>query len=161
MQLSISCVGKMKAGPERELLERYTERLHNSGGSVGLSWGAVREIPESRASNAHARKTEEASSLLSTLKHSNSCVIALDENGRDLSSEDWANLIGSERDRGRPGCTLFIGGADGHGDELLKRADYKLRFGKQTMPHQIVRILAAEQLYRVCTILAGHPYHRS
>ena len=88
-------------------------------------------------------------------------LIALDERGDSPTSERFAEMLGEARDRGTPNTVLMIGGPDGHGQELLSRAGHRISFGRLTWPHQIVRILAAEQVYRAVTILSGHPYHRS
>jgi 23S rRNA (pseudouridine1915-N3)-methyltransferase len=88
-------------------------------------------------------------------------LILLDERGKALGSEDFANLIGRFRDDGKRDLMIAIGGADGLDPELVARADAQICFGKMTWPHQLVRIMAAEQLYRAVTILSGHPYHRA
>jgi 23S rRNA (pseudouridine1915-N3)-methyltransferase len=88
-------------------------------------------------------------------------LFLLDERGRDLSSADIAAQIASQRDSGRKSLVMAIGGPDGHDEDLRRMATLTLAFGKQTWPHQIVRVMLAEQLYRAATILAGHPYHRA
>jgi 23S rRNA (pseudouridine1915-N3)-methyltransferase len=77
-----------------------------------------------------------------------------------MPSEDFANAIARFRDDGKRQLLLAIGGPDGHDASLRARADLVLALGAMTWPHQIVRILVAEQLYRATTILSGHPYHR-
>ena len=89
------------------------------------------------------------------------CTINLDERGKSLSSEDFANRIAALRDGGRRSAVIAIGGPDGHDAGLRVAAELVLSFGAQTWPHQMVRIMLAEQLYRATTILAGHPYHRA
>src|SRR5690606_36905958 len=76
-------------------------------------------------------------------------------------SDAFARRIGSLRDAGRKNLVLAIGGPDGHGPSLGERADLILPLGAMTWPHQIARLVVAEQLYRAATILAGHPYHRA
>jgi len=160
MQLGMICVGKMKAGPERDLLERYCDRIKKSAPQLGMSWGGITEYAESRASDAKTRKSQEAASIIGHIKSDRAALIVLDESGHDISSDNWAQLVARFRDEGRTSCVLAIGGADGNGHEVRTRADQLVSFGKQTMPHQLVRIIAAEQLYRLITILSGHPYHR-
>ncbi|MFL1877124.1 23S rRNA (pseudouridine(1915)-N(3))-methyltransferase RlmH, partial [Hansschlegelia beijingensis] len=87
-------------------------------------------------------------------------ICALDERGKTVSSEAFAADVGRRRDDGAAGLAFVIGGADGFSAEFLATADMRLAFGAMTWPHQIVRILLAEQIYRAATILAGHPYHR-
>ncbi|MEO1747349.1 MAG: 23S rRNA (pseudouridine(1915)-N(3))-methyltransferase RlmH [Pseudomonadota bacterium] len=160
MQLGLICVGKMKAGPERDLLDRYCDRIAKSASPLGMSWAGIAEIAESRASDAKARKSQEAENIIAHIKSERAALIVLDETGHDMPSGEWAKLIERFRDDGRTKCLLAIGGADGHGTEIKSRANRLVSFGKQTMPHQLVRIIATEQLYRVVTILSGHPYHR-
>jgi 23S rRNA (pseudouridine1915-N3)-methyltransferase len=160
MRVEIRAVGRMKAGPERELADRYVDRAEKAGRALALGPFAVRETPESRAPRAEARMAEEAGALLSDLA-GDAFVIVLDERGETPTSERFANMLLEQRDRGRPLAAFLIGGADGHGAAALARADLRIAFGAMTWPHQIVRILVAEQLYRAVTILSGHPYHRA
>uniref|UniRef100_UPI00035D10FC 23S rRNA (pseudouridine(1915)-N(3))-methyltransferase RlmH n=2 Tax=Brucella/Ochrobactrum group TaxID=2826938 RepID=UPI00035D10FC len=88
-------------------------------------------------------------------------LILLDERGKTLGSEAFAAIVGRMRDDGKRQLIVAIGGPDGHDPALRSRADLVLALGELTWPHQIARILIAEQLYRAATILAGHPYHRS
>lgn len=87
--------------------------------------------------------------------------ILLDERGRQMSSEDFAALLGRWRDEGVREVRFLIGAADGHGDKARQQADLLLGFGAMTWPHLMVRAMLAEQLWRATSILAGHPYHRS
>jgi len=149
----------MKQGPERELVARYLDRAIASGKTLGLTGFSVTELTESRAGSAAARKTEEARSL-STALPSGGIVVALDERGKTLGSEDFARRIGRWRDDGKSGVSFVIGGADGLEPGFVSGADMTLGFSAMTWPHQLVRIMLAEQLYRTTTILSGHPYHR-
>lgn len=159
MRISIVAVGRMKAGPERELAARFLDRALTSGKALGLSGFSVTELPESRASSADARKAEEARAIEDALPE-RAVLIALDERGKSVSSPDFANRIGQWRDMGRTALVLVLGGADGLSPQLRTAADLVLSFSAMTWPHQLARILAAEQLYRATTILSGHPYHR-
>jgi 23S rRNA (pseudouridine1915-N3)-methyltransferase len=87
--------------------------------------------------------------------------VLLDERGKQLSSEDFAALLGRWRDEGVREARFLIGAADGHGEAARTRADLLLGFGPMTWPHLLVRAMLAEQLWRATSILAGHPYHRS
>lgn len=159
MRLAIITVGRLKDGPERDLCERYRERSHALGRSLGLSGPDVTELPESRARRAEERKRDEAAAILSKL--SPGLLIALDERGRSLTSDAFAGRIAASRDAGAGTASLVIGGADGLDETIRDRADLTLAFGALTLPHQLVRVLALEQLYRAMTIIAGHPYHRA
>ena len=86
-------------------------------------------------------------------------LILLDARGRTLSSEDFATWIGRERDSGAQHLHFAIGPADGWSAASRQRADLLLSFGPMTFPHELARVMLAEQLYRAFTILAGHPYH--
>ena len=160
MKISVFAVGRMKAGPEKELAGRYFERFSKSGPAVGLEFAGCVEIPESRAGSAAARKREEAGRLREQLV-AGASLILLDERGKSLSSEDFARHVASLRDGGRRAAVIAIGGPDGHEPLLRGEADLVMSFGAQTWPHQMARIMLAEQLYRAATILAGHPYHRA
>ena len=149
----------MKQGPERELMARYLGRAVASGKALGLTGFSVTELTESRAGAAGARKAEEARTLAAALP-ADGMVVALDEHGKSVGSEEFARRIGHWRDDGKAVLSFVIGGADGLGSEVLSRADLTLGFSAMTWPHQLVRIMLAEQLYRATTILSGHPYHR-
>ena len=159
MRVTIAAVGRMKAGPERELLDRYVDRAAKQGRALGITRLDLREVGEARGPRADDRKAEEAASLLDGLGE-RTCVVVLDERGRTMDSDAFAAHLGARIAEGRD-LAILIGGADGHGEAVRARADLVLAFGAMTWPHQIVRILAAEQLYRAVTILAGHPYHRA
>nr|WP_304363702.1 23S rRNA (pseudouridine(1915)-N(3))-methyltransferase RlmH [Jiella sp. LLJ827] len=149
----------MKQGPERDLVERYLDRLKRAGAGVGLDWQGLRETVESRFDSVAARRRDEAGRLLDGTPDG-AVRIVFDERGKTISSEDFAGLVGRYRDDGRD-LVCFIGGPDGHDPAFTDAADHVLSFGKMTFPHQLARLILAEQLYRAATILAGHPYHRS
>ena len=159
MKLVILAVGRMKAGPERELFDRFAERTRKSGKPLHLDGPELFEISEGRSRDPKTRKQDEARQLLQSVDKS-ARIILLDERGRDLDSVGFAKLIAGERDEGTGRLCFALGGADGHGDTLKDAAVTSIRFGAMTWPHQIARIMLAEQLYRATTILGGHPYHR-
>lgn len=159
MRISLFAVGRLKAGPEKDLASRYLDRFAKAGPAVGLELSKLIEVQESRAANPETRKREEAAALEKALPEG-AVLVLLDERGKALDSEAFAGLIGRYRDNGKRDLTLAIGGADGLDPELRSRADVVLNLGSMTWPHQLVRILIAEQLYRAVTILSGHPYHR-
>ncbi|MES5046118.1 23S rRNA (pseudouridine(1915)-N(3))-methyltransferase RlmH [Rhizobium nepotum] len=159
MRISIFAVGRLKSGPEKDLATRYIERLAKTGPAIGLEFSRVIEVAESRASNAETRKREEAAMLEKHLADG-AVLVLLDERGKALDSPAFANFFGDLRDSGKRDLIIAIGGADGLDPALYDRAAAVLNLGKLTWPHQIVRILIAEQLYRAVTILSGHPYHR-
>jgi len=158
MLITIAAVGKLKAGAERELFDRFFERAGAAGRRLGLTF-AVRELAESRAGSAPTRQGEEAAAILAMVAPGNA-LCALDEGGKSLASRAFADRIAGWRDGGTGGVIFAIGGADGHGKALITRANLSLAFGQMTWPHQLARVMLAEQLYRAVTILSGHPYHR-
>ncbi|MCK0197868.1 23S rRNA (pseudouridine(1915)-N(3))-methyltransferase RlmH [Ancylobacter sp. 6x-1] len=160
MRLIIVSVGRLKAGPERELCDRYVERTRKGGRALGLTGPDIIEIAESSARRPQDRMAEEATAILDALPEE-TAVMALDPAGADLPSERLAEDIAALRDHGVRALSFIIGGADGLGPEVKERADRAIAYGSATFPHQMVRIMLAEQLYRATTILSGHPYHKA
>lgn len=158
MRIAVAAIGRMKNGPERELVARYLERAGASGKPLALTGFDVTEINESRAGSATTRKAEEAKALRSALP--DGITVMLDERGKAINSEQFARQIGRWRDDGRPAAGFVIGGADGIDPDFVRSADLVVSFSPMVWPHQLVRIMLAEQLYRATTILSGHPYHR-
>lgn len=159
MDIAIVAVGRLKSGPEAELSARYLDRAAKVGRGLGLQGFQVHEIRESRAADVPARKSEEAAQIRAAL---GGCrAVCLDEAGEQLTSADLAGWLRREADSGTARITFIIGGADGLDPALVMEADLRIAFGRLTWPHQLVRIMLAEQLYRAMTILAGHPYHRA
>ena len=158
MRVNIVAVGRMKQGPERELVARYLDRAASSGKPLGLTGFTVSELIESRAGSAASRKAEEAKAIAS--QAAGGLVLALDERGKTLGSEAFAQKLLRWRDDGKQAVSFVIGGADGLEPGFSAAADLALSFSPLTWPHQLVRIMLAEQLYRATTILSGHPYHR-
>jgi 23S rRNA (pseudouridine1915-N3)-methyltransferase len=139
-------------------VSRYLDRAIAAGRNLGLSGFEVHESPESRA-NGSARKADEARSLRTGIVEGTH-LVTLDERGKPMGSEALAQLVGRWRDDGKAGTAFLIGGADGLDPALVAEAELSLSFSPLTWPHQLVRIMLAEQLYRATTILSGHPYHR-
>ena len=160
MRLVVAAVGRLKRGPERDLAERYQERAAKAGRAIGIRAVTISEIDEGRARRTNDRLSEEAATLRAVVP-AQAAVIALDERGESLASDALAQRIGRWRDQGRPALVIVIGGPDGLAPELLAKADLRLAFGRMTWPHQLVRIMIFEQLYRAIAILSGHPYHRA
>lgn len=160
MRLMILAVGRMKSGPERELVERYVARAAVGARSVGLAGFELREIDEGRGRSAQTRKTAEAQAISAVLPRG-ALALALDETGEAATSAAFAARIARARDAATAAFALVIGGPDGLDAVWRQSCAASLAFGAMTWPHQLVRIMAAEQLYRATTILSGHPYHRA
>lgn len=159
MRLTLIAIGKLKQGPERELAQRYHERFEETGRKLGFRGLLIHEIPESRARDAATRIAEEGATIAALIPD-RAMLIAMDERGDNVDSPTLARTLGRWRDESVPDTIFMIGGADGLSPELRRRATMRLAFGAATWPHQIVRVLVLEQVYRAATILAGHPYHR-
>jgi 23S rRNA (pseudouridine1915-N3)-methyltransferase len=160
MRLVVAAVGKLKAGPERELAERYRERTGRLCRGVGFNPFDVLEIDEARARRPEDRIAQEGAALVA-LTAGDGVRVALDARGKSVTSEALATSLTRWRSDGRTGAYFLIGGADGLSDEIVRHSELVLAFGAATWPHQLVRIMLLEQLYRVMTILTGHPYHRT
>jgi 23S rRNA (pseudouridine1915-N3)-methyltransferase len=159
MRIHLGAVGRLKAGPERKLAELYLERASALGRSAGIAPLNVAEIAESRAATAELRMADEAARLRVGVP-AEAVTIALDAGGRDVTSEEFAALIGRWRDGGTATLAVFIGGPDGLAMETKAEAGFRLAFGRMTWPHRLARIMLLEQIYRSVTILVNHPYHR-
>jgi 23S rRNA (pseudouridine1915-N3)-methyltransferase len=160
VRLALVCVGRLKAGAERDLVARYLERARAAGRALGFTAVDMVELPESSARRAEDRMAEEGSAILAVAP-AGASLLVLDPRGKNVSSEDFAHRLGRLRDGGTPALALVIGGADGLSEAVRARADLLLAYGAATFPHQLVRVMLAEQVYRAVTILAGHPYHRA
>src|ERR1700743_3144196 len=160
MRLVVVSIGRLKQGPERELAERYRERFEDIGRKLGFRGLEIHEIPESRARDAATRIAEEAAAMTAVIPDK-SVLVGLDERGHNVGSETFAKHLGRWRDEAVANTVFTIGGADGLSPDLRRRAKLRIAFGSATWPHQMVRVMLLEQIYRAATILAGHPYHRA
>jgi 23S rRNA (pseudouridine1915-N3)-methyltransferase len=159
MRLIVTAVGRMKSGPDRDLADRYLSRAVKAGRGLGFKSIDIVEIGESRAIRTDDRMADEATAVAKIIEPG-AVRVVLDAAGKPLSSEELAARLGRWRDAGRTVC-FVIGGADGIAPALKAQAELVLSFGAATWPHQLVRIMLLEQLYRAITILSGHPYHRA
>jgi len=160
MRILVAAIGRLKQGPERELAEHYRKRIQAAGRPLGWREVEIIEIRESRAQDAERRRVEESIALANVIPV-DAMVVILDQTGESLDSAALAGLLRQWRADDRAAACFVIGGADGLAPSLFDRAKLRLAFGKATWPHQLVRIMLLEQLYRAATILAGHPYHRA
>jgi len=151
MRITVAAIGRERRGPIRELSDDYCRRC---------PWPVqLVEVAPRSALPVERRLEDEAKRLLKPLV-SDAVVIALDERGRDLTSPQFAGLLGSWRESGRVDFGFLIGGPDGLAATALRRADETVAFGRMTWPHRLVRVMLLEQIYRAATILSDHPYHR-
>lgn len=152
MNITVIAVGHLKQGLVKDLLEEYSKRL---GYSVRFI-----EVESKKKLEGQALKEEEGRLIAKEIKEQ-TYIIALDENGDSLKSEDFAALMNQKKTEGISNFTFIIGGANGLCSLILKKAHLVLSFGKLTWPHMLVRVMLLEQIYRAQQISIGHPYHRA
>jgi len=160
MRIVVAAVGRLKQGPERELAERYRKRAADAGRFAGLSAFDIVEIKESRAGDAARRRLEE-SIAIANIVPDRAVTVILDERGENISSTVIAGRLQDWQRQDKPAVVFIIGAADGLAPGLREKASLAIAFGAATWPHQLIRVMLLEQLYRAVTILTGHPYHRA
>jgi 23S rRNA (pseudouridine1915-N3)-methyltransferase len=155
MRVHLVVVGRLRAGPELDLIKDYLTRFDRTGRALGLGPAQVIEVEDKKGGGMAAE-----AALLEKAIPSGALICCLDERGKVMSSPDFADQLAGWRDNGRQDVAFVIGGADGIDPALRERADALLSFGKMVWPHMLVRVMLTEQLYRAASILAGAPYHR-
>ena len=155
MRLRIIAIGRLRNGPEKDLIEDYVARFNRTGRPLGLGPVEFSELEDKKGGGKAAE-----GALLSKAIPSGAAVIALDEHGTLQTSPDFSQNLARIRDQAPSELIFVIGGADGLAPEVLARADAKLSFGKMVWPHMLARVMLTEQLYRAASILSGGPYHR-
>ena len=152
MKLTIAAIGRAGRGPERDLYEHYAGRIR---------WPlTLRELEEKRKLSAAEMIKREGELLLAAVPD-RAMLVALDRRGKVLDSQAFAGRLRRWRDDSVADVVFLIGGADGHGEALLKHVSLSVSFGAMTWPHLLARAMLAEQIYRSQQLLAGHPYHRA
>ncbi|KEI16008.1 23S rRNA (pseudouridine(1915)-N(3))-methyltransferase RlmH [Clostridium haemolyticum] len=159
MNITIICVGKLKEKYLKQAIDEYSKRL-----SKYCKLNIVQLNDEKTPDNASEKdeliiKQKEGMRILSHIKDS-IYVIALDIKGKMVTSEELADFINDLGVRGNSNIALVIGGSLGLDEEVLHRANYKLSFSKMTFPHQLMRVILLEQIYRAYRINSGEPYHK-
>jgi 23S rRNA (pseudouridine1915-N3)-methyltransferase len=160
MRLWIYAIGHMRGTPEGTLCDEFLDRAKKLGRNMGFSAVTLEELAVSKQRNVQARMKEEAERLAARLPEG-AHIVLLDARGKGMTSEDFAEMLGSLREVGTKDLAFVVGGPDGLSPLPGKKAGGSLAFGPQTWPHLLARALLSEQLYRAFTILAGHPYHRA
>lgn len=155
MHINLITVGKRMPGWVRESFNEYNKRLPDE-----YHLNLVEITPTTRSKNKPATKViaEEEKKIRDTIPK-NSIIIALDEKGKQFNSNKLAEYLGLWGQQGRD-LSLVIGGADGLAENFKKTADMLWSLSPLTLPHALVRVIVAEQIYRAWTIIQGHPYHR-
>jgi 23S rRNA (pseudouridine1915-N3)-methyltransferase len=152
MKLWIAAVGARPRDAFDELVRLYVERIKPLLPGAGKS---TVETPVYRTEDALWKAIERERSRTAPL------VVLVDERGRSMSSEGFAQWLGRERDQGRQLLIFAIGPGDGWSHDSRRRAAETLSLGPMTLAHELARVVLCEQIYRALTILAGHPYHRA
>lgn len=156
MRVHLCAVGRLRAGPERDLMDDYVTRFDRTGRALALGPFSEHEVEDKKGGGMEAE-----ADLLSRALPSGAMICTLDERGKVLSSPEFAEYLARWRDGGRQDLAFIIGGADGIAPSLRARADFSISFGRMVWPHMLVRVMLTEQLYRAASILAGAPYHRA
>lgn len=154
MRMVIAAVGRLRQGPEAQMIADYLDRFAKTGRPLGLPPVTLTEVEDKRGGGMAAEAP-----LLSRVIPDGAAVVVLDERGQMLTSPELAGRIAAWRDQAR-NIAFVIGGADGIAPELRDRADLAISFGRMVWPHMLARVMLSEQLYRAATILSGSPYHR-
>ncbi|MDO5441150.1 MAG: 23S rRNA (pseudouridine(1915)-N(3))-methyltransferase RlmH [Bacillota bacterium] len=149
MNISIICVGKLKEDYWKEACQEYIKRLGRFGKID------VIELSESKSDNIDEESTEIISHL-----PKNAYIIALDVNGNAFSSEEFAAKIENLAIDGVSHIAFIIGGSNGYNDTVRKAANVRLSFSSFTFPHQMMRVILLEQIYRAFKINANEKYHK-
>lgn len=152
MRVTICAAGRLRAGPEKALVDDYLRRFDRLGRGLGIGPARVVEIDDRRGGGTDDR-------MLAAIPP-DAMLVALDERGDQLTSPEIASLLADTAAAGRRDLAFALGGADGLPPGLSDRADRRLAFGRTVWPHLLARAMLAEQLYRAASILAGTPYHR-
>jgi 23S rRNA (pseudouridine1915-N3)-methyltransferase len=159
MNISVISVGKLKEKYLKLGIEEFSKRLSKYC-KLDLIELEDEKCPENLSEkDMEIVKNKEGQRILSKIKN-NSYVIALAIDGKNLSSEELADTISKLAVRGNSHITFIIGGSLGLSNEVLKRADYKLSFSKMTFPHQLMKLILLEQVYRSFRINNNEPYHK-
>lgn len=158
MNITIICVGKLKEKYLKDAIAEYSKRLYR------FASFEIIEIPDKKIPDNAGEKIElqilekEGEAILSKIKN-NSYVIAMCVEGKLISSEELAEEIKKSAMR-NPNITFVIGGSLGLSDAVKKRADIRVSFGRITLPHQLMRVVLSEQIYRAFKINANETYHK-
>ncbi len=156
MRVTLCVVGRLRAGPERDLIDDYLTRFDRTGRALGLGPASVIEVEDKKGGGSAAEAL-----LLRKAIPDGAFLMTMDERGRVMSSPEFANKLAGWRDNSQRDLAIVIGGADGIAPDLRAEADFSLSFGKMVWPHMLARVMLTEQLYRAANILSGGPYHRA
>jgi len=159
MNITIISVGKLKEKYLKLGIDEYSKRLSRYA-KLNIIEVSDEKAPENLScAEEQIVKNKEGDGILKHIKEG-TYVIALDLKGKMLSSEDLSDKLKTLGVSGNSNITFIIGGSLGLSDEVLKRADYRLCFSPMTFPHQLMKLILLEQIYRGFRIMKGEPYHK-
>ena len=159
MKISILCVGKVKEKFYRDAIEEFCKRLSRYC-KLDIIEVSDEKTDETASENEiRLVKFKEGERILKNIKD-DSYVIALCIDGKQLDSEELSSKMENLGISGTSHICFVIGGSLGLADEVIRRADYKLSFSKMTFPHQLMRVILLEQIYRAYRIMYNEPYHK-
>lgn len=154
MRLLIVAVGRLKTGPERELIDDYIKRVKPLARQLGY-----REFSEIEVASGGGLDAE-ATRLMNKVS-SGATVFRLDEFGKAHTSVSFSETLVKLKNQGTPEVVFLIGGAEGYGKSIRDTYRQTIALGPQTWPHRLVRVMLSEQIYRVLSIEANTPYHKA
>ncbi len=154
MHITLITIGKLKKGPEKELVDDYVSRFSKAGPAIGLR--SLKLVDLASGDGLVAEGTRLIAAIPKGAK-----VIRLDEHGPQMASVKFSDRVAALRDQGTPHLCFIIGGAEGYSDEVRRTYPDTLAFGPQTWPHRLVKVMITEQLYRAVSLQAGLPYHKA
>ena len=144
MKLTVAWIGKTKNSAIQSLTDEYLKRLGQYAEAEGIPLKDEAALLQTSGRRGRGRRR---------------VLVLVDSRGKQLSSEEMAEFIGSHQERNPQPLLFAIGPADGFSGNIRNEADFSLSFGKMTFAHELARVMVLEQLYRAFTILKGHPYH--
>lgn len=154
MHITLISIGKLKSGPEKDLVDDYVSRFNKAGPGIGLRSLKLVDLASGGGLNAEGER------LLSAIPDG-ARMIRLDEHGPQLRSVKFSSQIATWRDDGQSQLCFLIGGAEGYSEAVRDACPDTMAFGPQTWPHRLVKVMLVEQLYRAVSLQAGLPYHKA
>ena len=155
MKLQLWSIGKQHEPYVKDGVEQFTKRISNY---YPVEWNIVPAPKNASTLSETDLKKKEGETILQSLQKED-CLVLLDEKGKQFSSEALANFIQTRENESVKNIVFLIGGAFGVSEELRKRANYTWSLSQLVFPHQLVRLILAEQLYRACSIIRNEKYH--
>jgi len=157
MKIKFWCIGKTHETYIKEGVGIFTKRISNY---YPVEWNIIPMPKNAGMMNENELKKREGEILLGLLQK-NDYLVLLDEKGKQLSSHGFADFIQQRANESEKNIVFFIGGAYGTNEDVMGRADFKWSLSQLVFPHQLVRLILAEQFYRACTIIRNEKYHHS